>query len=131
MDRTDSAVAQAGASTMRRNDARARSHPAYWAFVTHRVSGIALTLFLPVHFFVLSQALSRPAALDDFLGWTRQPAVKMAETVLVLALAAHLAGGVRLLFIEFAGWRADWQKTAIALVFAAALAYALLFALAA
>jgi fumarate reductase subunit D len=84
-----------------------------------------------VHFFVLSQALSRPAALDDFLGWTRQPAVKLAETVLVLALAAHLCGGVRLLFIELAGWRADWQKTAIALVFAAALAYALLFALAA
>ena len=115
---------------MRRNDARARSHPAYWAFVVHRVSGVALTLFLPVHFFVLSQALSRPAALDRFLGWTHQPAVKLAETALVLALAAHLCGGVRLLFIEFAGWRADWQKTVIALAFAAALAYALLFALA-
>ena len=47
----------------------------------------------------------------------------------MLALAAHLAGGVRLLFIEFVGWRADWQKTAIALAAAAALAYALLFAL--
>src|SRR4051812_19960414 len=125
------ARAHAAASNQRRNDVRARTHPAYWAFLVHRVSGIALTLFLPVHFFVLSQALSRPAALDGFLGWTRQPAVKLAETVLVLALAAHLCGGVRLLFIEFAGWRADWQKTAIALVFAAALAYALLFALAA
>ena len=130
MERTDPAPAQSLASNMRRNDARARSHPAYWAFVVHRVSGIALTLFLPVHFFVLSQSLSRPAALDRFLGWTHQPAVKLAETVLVLALAAHLGGGVRLLFIEFAGWRADRQKTAIALAFAAALAYALLFALA-
>jgi|KBSMisStandDraft_5_1062788.scaffolds.fasta_scaffold218149_2 fumarate reductase subunit D len=124
------ARAKSAASSARRNDARARSHPAYWAFVVHRVSGIALTLFLPVHFFVLSQALSRPAELDRFLGWTQQPAVKVAETVLVLALAAHLCGGVRLLFIEFVGWRADWQKTAIAVVFAAALAYALLFALA-
>ena len=79
----------------------------------------------------MAQALSRPAALDRFLGWTHQPAVKLAETVLVLALAAHLCGGVRLLFIEFAGWRADWQKTAIALAFAASLACALLFALAA
>jgi len=115
----------------RRNDARARAHPAYWAFVAHRVSGIALALFLPVHFFVLSQALSRPAALDDFLAWTRRPSVKLAETLLVLALAVHLAGGVRLLFVEFAGWRADGQKTAIAVAFAAAIAYALLFALAA
>jgi fumarate reductase subunit D len=113
----------------RRSDARARGHPGFWAFAVHRVSGIVLALFLPVHFFTLSQALGRPASLDRFLAWTREPGVKLAETLLVLALAAHLAGGVRLLLIEFVGWRADWQKTAIALAAAVALAYALLFAL--
>lgn len=122
-------TAATSGTAIRRNDARARGHAAYWAFVVHRISGIALALFLPVHFFVLSQALARPAALNDFLAWTRQPAVKFAETILVLALAAHLAGGVRLLLVEFVGWRADWQKTAIALAGAAAVAYALLFAL--
>ena len=117
------------ARTMRRNDARSRGHASFWAFVVHRVSGVLLALFLPIHFFVLSQALTRPSALDDFLAWTRQPAVKTAETLLVLALAAHLAGGVRLLLIEFVGWRAHWQKTAIALASAFAAACALLFAL--
>ena len=116
-------------TAFRRNDVRARGHAAYWAFVVHRISGIALALFLPVHFFVLSQALTHPAQLDEFLAWTRAPAVKAAETALVLALAAHVAGGVRLLFVEFVGWRADWQKTVLALAGAAALAYALLFAL--
>ena len=112
-----------------RNDSRARGHPGFVAFVVHRVSGIILAVFLPVHFFTLSQALLHPAALDRFLSWTRQPAIKIAETLLVLALAAHLGGGVRLLFVEFVGWRAEWQKTALALAGAAALAYALLFAL--
>jgi fumarate reductase subunit D len=116
------------ATTDRRNDFRARGHAAYWAFVVHRVSGIVLTLFLPVHFFVLSQALARPAALDRFLNWTQQPAVKVSETLLVLALAAHLAGGVRLLFVEFVGWRAEWQKSALAIAAALSLACALLFA---
>jgi fumarate reductase subunit D len=116
-------------TAIRRNDARARGHAGYWAFVVHRVSGVALALFLPAHFFVLSLALSRPATLDGFLDWTRQPAVKLAETLLVLALAAHFAGGVRLLFVEFVGWRAEWQKTAIAFAAAAALGCALLFAL--
>jgi fumarate reductase subunit D len=119
----------ATAARTRRNDARSRGHPGFWAFVVHRVSGIVLALFLPAHFFALSQALLRPEALDAFLAWTRQPAVKFSETLLVLALAAHLAGGVRLLFIEFVGWRAEWQKTALALAAAAAAAYALLFAL--
>lgn len=121
----------ARALAVRRNDARARGHAGYVAFVVHRVSGIVLALFLPAHFFVLSRALSAPAALDGFLEWTREPAVKFAETLLVLALALHLAGGVRLLFIEFVGWRADWQKTAIAIVAAVAVACALLFGLSA
>lgn len=117
------------ATRMRGNDFRARGHAAWWAFLVHRISGLVLALFLPVHFFVLSQALSRPAQLNAFLEWTRAPGVKLAETVLVLALAAHLAGGVRLLLVEFVGWRAEWQKTALAVAGAVALACALLFAL--
>lgn len=117
------------ATTIRRNDVRARGHAGFWAFVVHRVSGLALALFLPVHFLVLSRALSDPAGLDRFLNWTRLPGVKLSETLLVLALAAHLAGGVRLLLVEFVGWRAEWQKTAIAMAGGLSIAYALLFAL--
>jgi fumarate reductase subunit D len=93
---------------------RLRGEAGYWAFVVHRVSGLALTLFLPVHFLALAQALD-PARLDHFLAWTRQPAVRVSEILIVVALAAHLAGGLRLLLVEFVGWRADVQKTALAL----------------
>jgi fumarate reductase subunit D len=112
---------------MRRNDGRARGHPAYWAFVVHRVSGLALALFLPLHFFALSQALD-PAAYDRFLDWTRQPAVQATEVALVVALAAHFAGGVRLLLAEFVGWRADAQKSMLAVGAALAVAVGLLMA---
>ena len=122
-------TARAALAGSRRNDARARGHPAYWAFVVHRVSGIALTLFLPLHFFALSQALANPARMNAFLEWTRHPFVKTAETLLVVALAAHLAGGVRLLFVELIGWRREWQKTALALAAALTLTCGVLFAL--
>ncbi|HEX4886273.1 MAG TPA: succinate dehydrogenase, cytochrome b556 subunit [Casimicrobiaceae bacterium] len=115
-------------TALRRNDARARGHAGYVAFVIHRVSGIALTLFLPLHFFALSRALNGAAALDGFLAWTAHPLVKVAETGLVLALAVHLAGGLRLLFAEFVAWRAEGQKTAIAAAAGFAVACALLFA---
>src|SRR5688572_20748719 len=88
------------ARTMR-NDFRARSHPAYWAFVVHRVSGVCLALFLPLHFWALAQALQGEARLESFLRWTDQPLVKVGEVALVVLLAAHMAGGVRLLMIEF------------------------------
>jgi fumarate reductase subunit D len=92
-----------------KNDFRSRNHPAYWAFIVHRFSGVLLALFLPLHFWALGQALQGAAALDGFLRWTDQPLVKFAETGLVLLLAAHMAGGLRLLALEFLEWR-EWQK---------------------
>jgi len=96
-----------------KSDFRARNHPAWWAFLVHRLSGLALALFLPFHFWALGQALHGEAALDGFLAWTAQPAVKAAEWGLVCLLAAHLAGGLRLLALELLPWR-DWQKSLIA-----------------
>jgi fumarate reductase subunit D len=107
---------------------RARNHPAYWAFVVHRFSGVLLALFLPLHFWALAQALQGEARLDSFLRWTEHPLVKVAEAGLVLLLAAHMAGGVRLLMIEFLSWR-DWHKSLLAAATAVSLAIGLAFLL--
>ena len=90
-----------------------RDHPTWWAFAVHRFSGVALALFLPVHFHVLALAIEGEARLDTFLVWSSQPWVKAAEAGLIFLLAAHLTGGVRLLALEFLPWR-DWQKTLVA-----------------
>lgn len=95
----------------RRNDFRSRAHPAYWAFLVHRLSGIALAVFLPLHFWALGHALAGTASLDGFLRFTEQPLVKFAEWGLVVLLSLHLAGGARLLLIEFGNWsgpRKNW-----------------------
>ena len=108
---------------------RHRSHPAYWAFLAHRLSGIALALFLPAHFWLLGSALRGEAAMDELLRWTDQPLVILGEWLLVMLLAAHLAGGLRLLALELLPWR-NWQKTLAALAAAFALFAGLAFALA-
>jgi succinate dehydrogenase cytochrome b556 subunit len=94
----------------------------------HRLSGIGLALFLPLHFWALGQALQGEAKLESFLRWTDRPLVKASEWAIVLLLAVHLTGGIRILMIEFLPWR-DWQKTLAAVAAAAALAIGLLFAL--
>ncbi len=102
-----------------------KKEAAYWAAIVHRVSGIALALFLPLHFWALSRALE----LDAFLAWTREPAVKLAEWGIVVALAAHLAGGLRVLALEFLPWQ-GWQKALAATAAAVTLAVGLALALA-
>ena len=108
---------------------RARNHPSYWAFVVHRVSGIALALFLPAHFLVLGTALRDDGALDAFLRWSEQPLVVAGEWILVMLLAAHLAGGLRLLALELLPWR-NWQKALAACAAFFAIFAGLVFALA-
>ena len=110
-------------------DWRNRGHPAYWAFLVHRVSGLALALFLPLHFLALAQALRGAAALDAFLAWTRSPWVAASEIALVFSLAAHFTGGLRLLLVEFVGWRSESQKALIATAAGIAAFCALAFAL--
>ena len=91
----------------------------------HRISGLALALFLPIHFWALAQGLN----MDAFLRWTEQPIVKFAEWGLVVLLAAHLGAGLRVLAIEFLDWH-EWQKSLAAAAGALMLAAGLAFALA-
>lgn len=96
-----------------------------WVAHLHRVSGIALAIFLPLHFWALGNALQ----LDSFLVWTQQPLVKLGEWAIVVALAAHLGGGLRVLAIEFLDWY-EWQKSLAAAAAAVTLAVGLALALA-
>lgn len=88
----------------------ARAHPLWLAFVLHRASGLALALFLPVHFWVLSYALTQPQKLNQFLRFAEQPVVKAMEFGLVFLLAVHVFGGLRLMAMEWLPWSGP-QKT--------------------
>lgn len=104
-----------------------RNHPGYWAFLLHRLSGIALVLFLPVHFWALGTALDE-ARFARFIAWTDHPLVKLGEWGLVLLLAAHMTGGIRLLALEFLPW-SEGQKARIAASLGIAVLFGAAFAL--
>jgi fumarate reductase subunit D len=100
---------------------------ALWiAALVHRISGLALAIFLPFHFLALGLAIDGTARLDGFLRWTDQPLVKIAEGGLVLLLAAHLLGGLRILVIENFAWR-DGQKQLATVAAAISLLVAVVF----
>jgi len=87
-----------------------RAHPLWLAYILHRLSGLGLALFLPLHFWVLAMAVSAPDRLDGFLRMTENGAVKLAEFGLVFLLAVHMFGGLRLMAMEWLPWTPS-QKT--------------------
>lgn len=105
-----------------------QTHSLWLAFLLHRLSGLILALFLPVHFYVLALAVVDTATLDGYLVLTRHPAVKLMEFALVFLLAAHLFGGLRVLALEFLPW-SPRQKSMVAASSALALFIACLFLL--
>ena len=84
--------------------------PGFAAALLHRLSGVALALFLPMHFIALGSALQGADGLESFLGLTHNGFVRTAEWGLVSALALHMALGLRVLAIE---WLAYREKTAL------------------
>jgi fumarate reductase subunit D len=102
-----------------------RAHPGFVASLIHRFSGLALAIFLPMHFYVLGMALEQEA-FAGFIDWSNQPLVKISESLLVGALAVHFAGGLRLLAVEFFGLTRG-QSLLIALAPAFALGVGILF----
>ena len=98
------------------------------AAMLHRLSGIALAIFLPLHFLALGTALNGADALDSFLALTRQPVVAFFEWGIVVVLAIHMTLGLRVLAVEFFDFR---EKTlaALSVCLAAVFAVGLIFML--
>ena len=92
----------------------------------HRLSGVLLALFLPLHFLALGLALDGARALDSFLVFAELPWVKVSEWGLVVLLTVHLAFGLRVLALEFLPWRSA-HKSWIGWGAAAAAAAGILF----
>lgn len=102
--------------------------PGFQAALLHRLSGLALAIFLPLHFLALGTALNGADALDSFLAATATPLAKFAEFAIVTALAIHMTLGLRVLAIEFLPLR---ERTAavVSVCIAAAFAVGLAFLL--
>jgi fumarate reductase subunit D len=101
---------------------------ALWiAAMVHRLSGLALAIFLPLHFLALGLAIDGEARFENFLRWTDQPLVKLAEIGLMFLFTVHLLGGLRILVIENLNWR-DGQKqlATVAAALSALVAFAFL-----
>jgi fumarate reductase subunit D len=102
--------------------------PGFLAALLHRLSGIALAMFLPMHFVALGTALGGANAAQGFLDLTHNWFTRTAEWGLVSALALHMALGLRVLAIEWLSFR-ERSAAVVSGCVAGSLAVGLLFLL--
>jgi fumarate reductase subunit D len=105
-----------------------RTNLLWLAALLHRLSGLGLAVFLPLHFLTLGLAIDGEARLESFVRWSDAPAVKLGEAVLMFLLAVHGLGGLRLLAVENLAWHGGQKRTAALAAVSAGLVAALFLA---
>lgn len=81
------------------------------AWVVHRVTGIALTLYLFLHLYVLG-SLRDPEKFQGMMSLAKSPWVKAAEFGLLALVAAHALNGARVMLLEL-GMPTRMQKPSL------------------
>lgn len=78
---------------------RYRQQTGSLAWIIHRVTGIALTLYIFVHLYVLS-SLKDPARFESIMGLMKNPFLRLSEIGLFALVISHALNGVRLTLID-------------------------------
>lgn len=78
-----------------------RGREGMWSWVAHRISGMAIFLFLLVH--VLDTALVRvsPEAYNEVIGHYKTVVFGLGEIGLVGAVLFHALNGLRVILVDF------------------------------
>ncbi len=81
-------------------DPRGKSAGSY-GFMINRIAGLGLTLYLFMHFVMLSKLISGEKAYNDFIHLAHHPLIVFGEFIVVLAVLLHGLNGLRIAITSF------------------------------
>lgn len=70
------------------------------AWLWHRLTGIALALYLIPHFISIHSAMEGPNVFDETLATYQSPFYAFCEWMLILTVAYHAANGLRIIAMD-------------------------------
>ena len=81
-----------------------------WAWLLHRITGVAIFFFLLVH--ILDTALVRlaPEAYNQVIGMYHTPIMAIGEAGIVAAVTLHALNGIRIILMDAFPWGARYQR---------------------
>ena len=88
---------------------RYRMRVGMFAWMLHRLSGLALVGYLVVHIWGL-KAITNPDAYNALITSYHAPIFKVGEFLLLGAVIYHALNGLRIVLIDFMGWSPNQRK---------------------
>jgi succinate dehydrogenase / fumarate reductase cytochrome b subunit len=78
-----------------------RGHPGMLAWILHRITGVAVLVFLLGHIVETSMIMVSPEAYNRAIELYRQPWFKPLEFLLVAAVLYHAGNGIMVMILDF------------------------------
>ena len=80
-----------------------RPYTGTWAWFIHRLTGIGLAVYLPMHVYVTSSFGKGEKAFMEQMGFIQMPLFRWLEIGLLFAVLFHVLNGIRVTLVDL-GW---------------------------
>lgn len=81
-----------------------------FAYVLHRITGLALLFFLFFHILSITKSQATPEDYDLMIRRMQEPDFKVGEILLFAGLLYHGLNGLRIVLVDFVWQRTAWHK---------------------
>jgi succinate dehydrogenase / fumarate reductase, cytochrome b subunit len=98
-----------------RESIRYRGRSGHWSWVAHRISGLAILLFLTIHVWDTATAFYSPNLYAWFVAVFKWPPIAIGEIPLMAAVLFHAFNGIRISILDFKPelWKHQKKSTQI------------------
>jgi succinate dehydrogenase / fumarate reductase, cytochrome b subunit len=90
-----------------------KGHEGQWSWLAHRVTGVAIILFLFAHVIDTAVVGWGPNAYNRVVHVYQNPLVGLLELGLVAAVIWHALNGLKIMIIDFFPGASDWHRQLI------------------
>lgn len=87
-----------------------RGREGQWAFILHRLSGIAIALFLLLHVLDISLVMYGPKVFNAFLAFYHQWPFRIGLIMVMAGVVYHALNGLRIIIMDFTEWGVHVQR---------------------
>lgn len=88
-----------------------RGREGQWAFFLHRITGVALALYLLLHVFDISLVMYGPdGPFNAFLIFYHQWPFRIGLVLIIAGVVYHGLNGLRIILMDFTSWGVRYQR---------------------
>lgn len=88
-----------------------RGREGQWAFLLHRITGVAIALYLLLHVVDISLVMFGPdGPFDAFLAFYHNWPFRIGLLLIIAAVVYHALNGLRIILMDFTTWGVKVQR---------------------